>query len=204
MMRPIPIYLAVEDELSEWVARRILRERQVGYEIGPVFRHGGFGYLKKNIRSFSNAAKGCPILLLTDLDKYSCPPELITDWTPHPLHQNLLFRVAVREVESWLLGDVNGLSAFLRLKITFFVPNPENLTSPKEVLLKHALKCPKRQIRDALVWRDGKSGKIYQGPDYNATLGRFVTDQWNISLASSRCHSLVKLFSALQRLEDRI
>jgi hypothetical protein len=203
MMRPIPIYLAVEDELSEWVARRILKERAVKYAIGPVYRPGGFGYLKKNIRSFSNAAKGCPFLLLTDLDKYSCPPELVTDWTEHPLHQNLLLRVAVREVESWLLGDGNGLSAFMRLKRSVSIPNPENLSDPKEELLRRALKCPTRQIRDALVWRDDRTGKVYQGPDYNGTLGRFVTNQWDISSACSRCQSLERLFAALQSLEDR-
>lgn len=204
MMRPIPIYLAVEDELSEWVARRILKEREVEYAIGPVFRRGGFGYLKKNIRSFSNAAKGCPILLLTDLDKYSCPPELVTNWTAHPLHQNLILRVAVREVESWLLGDGNGLSAFLRLKKSVSIPNPENLSDPKEALLRHALKCPTRQIRDALVWRDVRTGKVYQGPDYNGTLGSFVMNQWDISSACSQCHSLDRFLAALQRLEDRI
>ena len=204
MMRPIPIYLAVEDELSEWVARRILKERQVEYAIGPVFRRGGFGYLKKNIGSFSNAAKGCPILLLTDLDKYSCPPELVTDWTAHPFHQNLLLRVAVREVESWLLGDGNGVSALLRLKKSVSIPNPENLSEPKEELLRHALKCPTRQIRDALVWCDDRTGKVYQGPDYNGTLGPFVMNQWDISSACSRCHSLNRVFAALQHLEDRI
>ncbi|MBN1566877.1 MAG: DUF4276 family protein [Acidobacteria bacterium] len=204
MMRPIPIYLAVEDELSEWVARRILKEREVEYVIGPVFRRGGFGYLKKNIRSFSNAAKGCPILLLTDLDKYPCPPELVTDWTVHPLHQNLLLRVAVREVESWLLGDGNGLSAFMRLKRSVSIPNPENLSNPKEELLRHALKSPSRQIRDALVWRDERTERVYQGPDYNGTLGRFVANQWDIPSACSRCNSLERLFTALQRLEDRL
>jgi hypothetical protein len=202
MTRPIPIYLAVEDELSEWVARRILKERHVHYAYGRSLRRGDFGYLKKNVGAFSNLAKGCPVLLLTDLDKYSCPPELIADWTAHPLHPNLLFRVAVHEVESWLLGDGNGLADFLRLKKPLALGDPESLSDPKEVLLRHALKCPSRQIRDALVWRDDRTGKVYQGPDYNGTLSRFVTAHWDVSSARGKCRSLGRLFGALQRLED--
>lgn len=77
MTRPIPIYLAVEDELSEWVIRRVLKERRADYAIGAAFGCRGFGYLKKRAKAFNNAAKGCRFLLLTDLDYYACPPELI-------------------------------------------------------------------------------------------------------------------------------
>jgi hypothetical protein len=204
MMRLIPIYIAVEDELSEWVARRILSQRNIKYAIGPVFRRGGYGHLRKNIRSFNNAAKGCPFLLLTDLDKYACPPELIADWIVHPLNNHLLFRIAVREIESWLLGDVKGFSAFLRLKKQLSIPNPEDLSDPKQELLKYALMSPVRNIRDALAWRDDRTGQVYQGPDYNGTLGNFVRQFWDTSVARKNCHSLNRLFLALQRLEDEV
>jgi hypothetical protein len=203
MMRPIPIYLAVEDALSEWVARRILSEQNVEYAIGLVFQRGGFGYLKKNVNSFNNAAKGCPFLLLTDLDEHSCAPELITNWLMQPLHKHLLFRVAVREVESWLLGDVKGLFAFLRLKKQLSISNPEDLRNPKQELLKYALMCPVRNIRDALAWRDDRTGLIHQGPDYNGTLGNFVRKHWDVSVARKHCNSLDRLFLALQDLEDK-
>jgi hypothetical protein len=204
MTRPIPINVAVEDELSEWIVRRILCGRPVQYACGRVFRRGGFGYLKKNVNAFCNLAKGCPVLLLTDLDKYACPLELITDWTAHPLPQNFMLRIAVREVESWLLGDRNGFSNFLRLKKSLQITNPENLIDPKEELLKNALKSPLRRIRDALVWRDKRTGKVHQGPDYNGTLGAFVTKQWDVTTASKQCHSLRKLIESLGRLENRI
>ena len=80
MRAPIPIYLAVEDELSEWVARRALSTRPAGYAVGAVYSQGGYGYLKKQAPAFNNAAKGCPFLLLADLDRSPCPPQLIEDW----------------------------------------------------------------------------------------------------------------------------
>jgi|WetSurSiteA1Bulk_404760.scaffolds.fasta_scaffold02652_3 hypothetical protein len=202
MMQSIPIYIAVEDELSEWVIRRILGMRQMQYSFGKSPRRGGYGYLKKNIRAFSNLAKGYPALLLTDLDRYSCPPELINDWTTHPLHPDLLFRVAVREVESWLLGDAKGLSTSLQLRSPIAIADPENLTDPKKELLRHALRSPVRRIRDALAFSDN-SGKVYQGPNYNGTLASFVMNHWDVLLASSRCHSLERFLAALQRIEER-
>lgn len=82
MRRTIPIYLAVEDELSEWVARRILSARPIDYAVGAVYGRSGYGYLKKQAAAFNNAAKRCPFLLLTDLDQHACPPDLLpTGWT---------------------------------------------------------------------------------------------------------------------------
>lgn len=202
MKAPIPIYLAVEDDLSEWVARRALAVRPAGYAIGAVFSQGGFGYLKKHAPAFNNAAKRCPFLLLTDLDRCLCPPLLIDEWLGRPKHPHLLLRVAVREVESWLLGDPAGFSAFLGLRTRFDLDNPENLVDPKQELLKLAINSPRRSIREALTWKDEASGRLSQGPDYNATLAKFVTTNWSIKKARHKCHSLDRLFLALERIES--
>jgi hypothetical protein len=201
MKAPIPIYLAVEDELSEWVARRALSTRPAGYAIGPVFSQSGFGYLKRQAPAFNNAAKRCPFLLLTDLDRCPCPPQLIEEWLGRPKHPHLLLRVAVREVESWLLGDPEGLSAFLGLRRVFNFNDPEQLADPKQELLKLALSSPRRAMREALAWKDESSGRFFQGPDYNATLAKFVTTDWNIEGARQECRSLGRLFLALERVE---
>ncbi len=157
--------------------------------------------LKKQAAAFNNAAKGCPFLLLTDLDQHACPPDLITDWLDRPKHAHFLLRVAVREIESWLLGDLTGLNAYFGLRRSFTLPNPEALPDPKEELLKLAMMCPSRHIREALVWRDDEKGRLRQGPDYNGTLARFVVQRWDIGAAKLACRSLGRLFVALQQLE---
>ena len=202
MKTPIPIYLAVEDDLSEWVARRALLTRPAGYAIGAVYTHGGFGYLKKQTPAFNNAAKRCPFLMLTDLDRCSCPPQLIEEWLGRPKHPHLLLRVAVREVESWLLGDSKGFSSFLGLRTPFTLDDPEKLDDPKRELLKLAIKSPRRLIREALTWKDEATGRLSQGPDYNAPLAKFVTNDWNIEVARKRCRSLDRHFLALERIES--
>jgi len=167
-----------------------------------VFARRGCGYLKKQTPAFNNAARACPFLMLADLDRLSCPPELIEQWLPHPKHPHFLLRVAVREVESWLLGDPVGLAEFLGLRSTPAVPAPELLPDPKDHLLRLALKAASRQVREALVWRDPRSGRLLQGPDYNGTLGGFVLKKWNMDRAREACRSLDRFFLALGRLGE--
>ena len=45
MSTPIPIYLAVEDELSEYALRRILAPSRT-FHIATVYGKSGYGYLK--------------------------------------------------------------------------------------------------------------------------------------------------------------
>lgn len=201
-MIPIPINLAVEDELSEGVVRRILLSRPVTYAIGPVFGQQGSGYLRKRAAAFQNAARACPFLLLTDLDQYPCPTALIEEWLDRPRHPRFLLRVAVREVESWLLGDAPGVRAFLGLRKTAVPCEPEQLADPKQELLKLVLSSPRRPIREALAWKDELSGRLCQGPDYNATLARFVARDWNLAGARKACPSLNRMVVALERIES--
>lgn len=194
--------MAVEDALSEAVLRRALADRPVRYDVGAVYSHGGSGYLRRQAAAFNNAAKAGPFILLTDLDQHECPPDLVTTWLAgRPKHSSFLFRVAVREVESWLLGDMARLRSFLHLKHVPAVIAPEALLDPKQELLRLSLSSRVRRMRESIVWRDPKSGRLLQGPDYNGTLAEFVTKHWNPSVARSACPSLERLFSALQGLE---
>src|SRR5271166_4667562 len=105
MTNPIPISLAFEDALTELLALKILRSIPTDYATQTVYNRGGYGYLKRTINGFNNAAKGTPFLVATDLDNYECPPALIADWLRHPKHHNLLICIAVREAEAWVLAD---------------------------------------------------------------------------------------------------
>ena len=149
MKRIIPIHLAVEDSLSEWVVRRALASRPSAYEIRTVHSRGGFGVLKRQISAYNLAARRTPFLVLTDLDQHPCPPELISNWLSHPKDPQLLLRVAVREVEAWLLADTDGLTAFLGLRKAISIPHPEMLPDPKLHLLRLAEARPRRDLREA-------------------------------------------------------
>lgn len=187
--------------MSEWVLRRLLHERPVEYVISAVFKQGGFGYLKKQTPAFNNMAKACPVLLLTDLDQRPCAPGLLQDWLNRPKHPDFLLRIAVREVEAWLLASDEALGKFLGMRRSCDISLPESLSDPKAELLKIAATCTRRDIREALVRRD-PGGNLRQGPAYNSTLAKFVTKHWLLDVAVSKCPSLSKISKALLALES--
>jgi hypothetical protein len=195
-----PINLAVEDELSEFVLRRVLKNFPT-LQIKSVFRKGGYGYLKNRVLGFNQAANYTPFLLLTDLDRAECPPIMINDWLKgNVCNPRFLFRIAVPEVESWLLADNIGFRRFLGLRGAPHNTNPEEIADAKAELLTLAEKSRIKEIREAIVYRD-ENGQRYQGPDYNGTLGYFVKYNWDIRVASNRSPSLIKLIKALNQLK---
>jgi hypothetical protein len=196
----ICLHLAVEDQLSELMLRRVVARRS-GLQIGLVFSRGGYGYLRMRACAFNQAAEHIPFLLLTDLDKGRCAPKLVREWLgDRPRHPHFLLRVAVPEVESWLLADSEGLQRFLGLRGTRDFSEPEGLADAKAQLLALAERASPRHLREGLVRRD-KHGQRHQGPNYNGALGHFVQDRWDFQRAASRCPSLARLIRAVGRLE---
>jgi hypothetical protein len=192
----IPINLAVEDVLSEAVLRKILPDR---YVVGDHCMRGGFGYLKKNIRGFNNASKGMPFLVLTDLDTGECAPTLLKEWLSVPIHHNLLFRVAVREVESWVLADRDRFAKFLGIRKTLVPVNVDAIDDPKKCLINLAMKSHTRNLREDIVPTKGSTAK--QGPDYNGRLISFVEEFWNPYEAMDHSPSLERTIRAVENFQ---
>jgi hypothetical protein len=195
-MRTIPVHLAVEDELSEAVLRRVLKHANRGYAVGITFGRSGYGYLRNSIGGWNRAARGVPFVVLTDLDTYPCPAALLDDWIPSHRHTNLLLRVAVREVEPWVLADPGNLSVFLRVKPSTIPRDPDSLPDPKAVLVDAASRSRSREIRSRVAPRRGSTAK--QGPDYNACLIQFVDGDWNIDSAVAASPSLGRTVARLR------
>lgn len=192
MSEGLIINLAFEDPLHEAVLRKLFS--QPGFSVGRCFSHGGSGYLKTQMKGFNHAARVTPFLVLTDLDRVECAPILLKDWLPFPRHQNLLFRVAVREVESWVLAHRESFAKYLGINPNKIPLQVDEVIDPKQFLINLARKSKYRQMRDAIVPRSGSSAK--QGPDYNGALTTFVKDHWNINKAAQNSPSLQKMINA--------
>jgi hypothetical protein len=192
----IPINLAFEDILSEAVLRKILLYSKLPYVICHCYSKNGFDYLKKTIKGFNNGAKSIAYLVLTDLDKGECAPELIEEWLPAPRHPNLLFRVAVREVEAWLLADRVNFSKFLGIRENL-IPSPaDNISDPKRFLIDLTKKSKKRSLKNDIVPREESTAK--QGPNYNEPLIKFVNSSWQVELARHNSPSLERTVMAIK------
>ena len=108
------LILAVEDEPSAAVARRLVRTFRKDIAVSRVIVSRGYGQLKVNAPRYNQASRRTPFFLLTDLDRADCAPRLIEDWLAGRSREaSFLFRVAVREGEAWLLADQSGIAKFL-------------------------------------------------------------------------------------------
>jgi hypothetical protein len=195
----IPIHLAVEDTLSEQVARRLLAESNRGFHVTSVISRGGNGYLKTKIAALNRSAQALPFFVLTDLDTGICASALIKEWLPSTQNRNLIFRVAVREVEAWLLGDRDGMAQFLGISTDITPARPEALPDPKRTLLQLAAKARKAEVRHRLLPR--RNSSAIQGPDYNGCLAEYVASHWNPSTASLLCPSLERCRQRIQSFQ---
>lgn len=194
----IYISLVYEDGLSEAVMNKLLVSFGNKYEVVNSYPGYGFGYLKANIKGFNQASLVYPHFMLTDLDNYICPSELIQDWINFEVNKHFIFRIAVKEVESWLLADIEGLSSFLKVSPSNFPLNPDLETDPKNVLIQLAKRSRKREIREDIVPINNNASI---GPNYNGCLTQFVVNYWNIEMAITRSNSLKRAWENLARFE---
>ncbi|MBN3854652.1 DUF4276 family protein [Paraburkholderia sp. Ac-20340] len=178
--------LATEDQLSEEVGFRLLKE--VGFEASVCLRKNGNGYLQKRIPNLCEMAIQQPVLLLTDLDRLACPTQLIANWIgARAKPSELIFRVVVRTIESWLLADHEGMRRLLGPRTPKLPSTPDELQEPKQTLLGLANRGT-RAMREDLVANNGAIAS--QGIGYNAVLSTWIRDDWAPARAATRSPSL--------------
>lgn len=194
-MTNIYITLAVEDSLSEAVARKILYQSKKQYCVANCLGGKGFGYLKASINAFNKAAKKLPIFVLTDQD-VGCPPEKIKSWLNHKPNANLIFRIAVMEIESWVMADCEAIADFLSISVANFPYRMDEIPNPKQFLLTNAKKSRLKSLKEDIVPSIGSTAKI--GPNYNARLSDFIRNKWNVYKAIKYSESLNRTFVKIQ------
>lgn len=193
---PIPINLVYEDELSEFVISRLFGCFDNKFFTGTSYNGRGFGYIKSNINGFNQASVAVPFFVLTDLDNYDCPLSLIGNWFIRPQNPNMIFRIAIREVEAWLLGDRQGFAEYLGISQRNIPNDPESESDPKRTLISLVARSNRRSIKEDIL-PINQNASI--GPNYNGRLMEFVLEHWNIERAMENCASLRR---AYKRLED--
>ena len=137
-MAPLSIVFSatVEGTTDEAVLRRVVEH--LGATLGPVYGKTGKASLLRQLHSYNQAAQFWPWIVLVDLDQDAeCAPPARAQWLPDPAAR-MCFRIAVREVESWLLADRETLADFLGIALSRVPTNPENLDDPKAVLVNLA------------------------------------------------------------------
>lgn len=191
------ISLLVEGRLDEAVAKRIILE--VGGETGVTYGQKGAPYIRKKIGGFNNLAQGTPILCLIDLADVApdCPVDLLEKWLPHR-NPEMLFRVVVTEIESWILADRRSISHFLGVRQSLVPHDSSTLEDPKASLVALARQSRFERIRKGLVPTDPTQNS--QGSSYTTELRDFVFNRWDPVQAASNSDSLHRCMRAVDSL----
>lgn len=197
---PAPtISIAVEGVTDEAVAKRLIRH--IGARAGNAYGKQGKQFLRDKMIGFNQAAKHSPWLIIVDLDTdFDCAPPLRRQWLPDPSIR-MCFRVAVREVEAWLLADAKRIAAFLDVGWNKVPTNPESLPDPKAEMVRLARASRRREIREDMVPREGSGLKV--GPAYSSRLIEFTKSHWCPDVAAERSESLRRAIRSLRMLARR-
>ena len=188
--------LIVEDRPSEAVARKLLKAAAKPLRVDNVLRWSK-DTIRMRIHSVNRAARGYPWFVLTDQDTGErCPPVALAELAERR-HPNLMYRFATMEVESWILADRKGVSAFLHVPVHRIPLDTDALPRPKEFLVGLARKSRSKRIRTDMTPRPGSTSRV--GPDYNGRLSEFVAEVWDYRAASAHSESLRR---SLRRIES--
>jgi hypothetical protein len=193
-MRDIPLNIVIEDDISLEAAKKIVLNTNNSFYINKCLpdisrkKSGrGSGYIKRKIQAFNNAAVYSNFLILTDLDQNECAPTFINCLLEKKRNEGLFLRIAVREIESWLIADRKNLSSFLSVSEDVVSKNPESIIDPKDHIFQLAKRSRSRIIREGIPPSD-PTARI--GPEYNEILLRFVHEKWNFHNALNYSDSL--------------
>jgi hypothetical protein len=195
----IVISAAVEGSVDEAIVRRIIF---AGGIPGQVYGKNGKTSLRARVTGYNNSAKYRPWIVLVDLDNDAdCAPELCRAWIPTQ-SPKMCFRIAVHEIEAWLLADRERVSKFLSVRLTQIPIDPESIGEPKQVMVSLASRSRRKAIQQDMVPRAGSGRSV--GPAYTSRLLEFINGSsqlcWRPDVAMQSSESLRRCVGSLRRL----
>jgi len=188
------VRVAVEGQLDFAVAERRLSGS--GLTAVRVGLPRGRSEVLSRWGGYNEAAKREPWLVLVDLDRDECAPSLLRSLPSAPVPRMAL-RIAVREIEAWLLAD-RSIARALRVPANALPSFPDHVDAPKRRLVELVrAECKTKQIRDAIL---PAQAPARVGRGYNNFLAAFVRERWEPAAAAKRSDSLARALRAIERL----
>jgi hypothetical protein len=137
-------------------------------------------------------------VVIVDLDTdEDCAPLLCRHWLARPA-PGMCFRVAVREVESWLLADRAAFSRFMGVPQARIPLSPDTEPDPKRTIVDLARASRYGAISEDMVPRPGAGRDV--GPAYTSRLAEFASANWRPEDAARNSDSLARCIRRLAEM----
>ena len=195
------VHLAVEGPTDEAVGEKLLEVAGLSpYLVGS---RNGKRVLDQRLSGYNQSAIRVPWLVIRDLDRDDndeCIPDLcrrLLGGVPSP---GMCFRLAVREVESWLMADRTNCSSFFGVLPKSIPTSVDVILDPKQSLVNLCRRSRKRDMKQGMVPRP--DSKRIVGPEYTALVREFVRDSWDPEAARANSQSLDRALRCLYRLRE--
>jgi hypothetical protein len=199
MATPVVLTAAVEGLVDEVLLKRICSS--VGVSVGQVYGRYGKSYILARLNGYNHSAQFRHWVVLVDLDDDSiCVPEVLPQWLPAP-SRLMRLRVAVRELEAWLLADTERIAKFLAVPVAEIPADPDRVADPKRLMVQLARSSRRRAIREDMVPNIGSGQQV--GPAYTSRMIEFiqsVESGWRPNVAAGNSDSLRRCISAISNL----
>jgi len=190
------VSIAVEGIIDEAVIQVVCRE--VGTSVSRVYGKQGKQHLNIRMHGYNNAARFAPWLVVRDLNSDAeCAPELVRRLLPEPARMMRL-RIAVRQVEAWLLADSRNFADYFRVSVSQVHGSPDDLDDAKAEVIRLAAMSRKKAVRKDMVPRSGSGAS--EGPAYASRMMEFAQNHWQPRIAAQHSDSLQRCIRALDRL----
>ncbi len=195
------IRYACEDAPSRAVAIKLINQEKDNCEIRELGGSGsGCGSIFARLDKYNEISKNVnsPVIVFIDLDNTPCAPRLLAD---HPIHNmqppnKFQIRVAVREVESWLLADKQGMETYFGIPQNAITHDPEALPNPKQALLNLIKEKARAEFKREML----PKGKAKIGSKYNKHLTDFINTAWDSTRACANADSLDRAIKGIQKI----
>jgi hypothetical protein len=198
MSKPTPVVIsgAVEGPVDAVVLARLIG--LAGAQVGPIHVKNGKARLLQRLGGYNSAARISPWAVLVDLDDdCECAPPIRQAWLADPSPWMCL-RIAVRQVEAWLMADAEALADFLGTRSSLVPADPEAQADAKRLVVRLAARSRRRAIREDMIPREGSLRAV--GPAFSSRLIEFAQSSWRPQVAEARADSLRRCRPRLKEL----
>ncbi|MGL5809350.1 MAG: hypothetical protein ACRCYQ_05345 [Nocardioides sp.] len=197
----ITVAVAAEGASDIAAIEKILASREILVDPKRRFVKRGKSNLDPKLRGFNRAAQRSPWFVLrdSDHDEGDCPAALREVLRPAgTTSRAMCFRLAVRSLEAWLLGDAESFASFFGTALANVPIRPEDLPNPKAEFVNACWRSRRSTIRKAMVPPSGSSGTV--GPEYVTYISRYAKEAWRPDVAARNAPSLARALNEIDRL----